>query len=83
MIYIKKEFAKSHAMHACMPTWFLCQCGLRINMAKVHSDFTYQRANKRAYVFQLGVPHTKWHDNFFIWHVNMPESVPIFQIFLL
>ena len=85
-----KEFAKSRAMRTCVTTWSACQ------RACVPAWFTCQRVksvpsshfyvptcHKARQCFNLAYQRAKRRATFSIWHVNVPNGVPLFQTFLL
>ena len=84
------EFAKSRAMHACVPTlstwqracvpaWFTCQ---RVKSVP-SSHFYVPTCHKARQCFNLACQRAKRRATFSIWHVNVPNGVPLFQTFLL
>ena len=70
-----KEFPKSRAMLACMPTWSTCHRGLRANVpaCQKHPNFSFLHANVPINVptyhtvyqcFKLACQHAKRRANF-------------------
>ena len=77
---MKKEFAKSRAMRACVPTWSTCQracvpAWLTYQRACVPAWFTCQRALVPIFTCERAIRQA----NISIWHANVPNGVPFLQ----
>ena len=90
------EFAKLHAMHACMPLWSMCQCACvpawftcqRACMPKACQLLTFYMPNvptcyTTSQCFNLACQRAKRLANFSVWCANVPKGMPVFQIFPL
>ena len=82
--YSTTEFAKLHAIRACVPTWSTCQrvCVPTYQKRANFSSFlpTYHKVFQ---CFNLVFQRVKRHANFSTWRANVPKRMQIFQTFLL
>ena len=67
MKFEQPELAKSRAMPPCVPSWSMCQRGLRANVAKacLLLIFTFQRVIRLAIFFILGCQRANKGAKFF------------------
>ena len=72
--WLLKEFAKSRAMRACVPTWSTCQRAC-VPTCQKRADFPFLRANMSAC-------HTACQ-YVLTWSANVPNGVLIFQLGVL
>ena len=74
------KFAKSHAMSACMPTWYTCQhaCMVCMPTCLCASMVYVPTCQKQANFSFLHANVT----NVSTWHANVPKGMPIFRTFL-